>query len=1245
MKKIISLGIISLSAFCFNIKDTFAYSSSNYENRNLCGNFEVASFDTDGSIKSVSCKGNYEDARAYMKSNGADNLAIMAKVAGKTKIIDANVALLDLSVNPTAITYFYNNINTNTSYTYMDTGSLYGGVDGAHIDTAYSNTKNKWMVKVRIGNYTGWIEQQSFEIVPLSWVKSSSSYTVANNEIRHNYVAKIQNVYTGSGGRTIGPKPTMLNNGTYYSYDGHYFYTNLKTLIKDYKNNNYNNSVNKSNPYYNYYMYLSNHTRTSYSSVNIDEYIRNNMGIKKNAYGNASNNGSSRLYGMGTFFYYAQEKYGVNAVLSLSLSRNETGNGTSNLAINKNNGFGLNAVDSNPTQAANWYASFSSSILGYASKWITYGYAHPRDWRYFGPQFGDKWIGMNVKYASDTYWSEKMAANYYSLDKAFGLQDYNYYQLGVVTGQTNAYQSPSTSSKLIYSYPEAEDGLVIVDEVTSGNEKWYKVVSDLNINSSYNEITSGNYNWNGYVYVKASSVKKINTGKNGYISPNKVTEYKNKNYEYDLYVVDTELKPKVAVTTKNAPYYYDSSLSSKTGNTVLKDRYVMVYSAAYLNNQPVAYLVTSDYWYDQKEWVSADSLKFVKTSYGKVSVTVSGNQYTWVNYNTVDEKASLISGLYTNSYVPVLEQKTVNGYKWYKVPVSLTDNSHIYGYTLASAPGVAITLSTSIVENVLPVITAVDKTIIAGTTFNELAGVTAKDQEDGDITSKIKVIKNNVDTNKPGIYEVTYQVSDKDNGTVEKTIKVTVKENSAPVISASNITTTIGKAKPALLAGVSATDAEDGNLTSKITVDDSKVNYDKIGEYDLTYSVTDSLGKTATKVVKLIVKDNLEPVIYATNKTITIGNEFNPRTGVTALDEEDGDITNKIKVKRNDVNVNELGDYLVTYEVTDNHNHTVEKTITVTVTNKKEKEGTFYFDYLKVVNNKLQFRGYLTISGMNNTLNEEINYKVIFKDVNDKNKTYEQSATRITDLTGINRPISGTDNYKYTHSWFIVDLDISVLPNSDYTMEICAEGKETYSKSIVNNKLFKTEVTSYSTPDKNINIKNNYGDETSAVTLYVRDKNVPLKSVGSYYNQYDVWRTFEFLDKKLHLKGVSYSYGMNLGKNVTVDRKIIFEDKNSYKQYTYDLGSITNGLYQVALPENDKLDKTRAWYDASIDISNIPKGEYKLYITTKSNLVDIAEFTDNLGRDLSSKKATIDNKNYQFKLDVTKGNVIELKVE
>ena len=153
---------------------------------------------------------------------------------------------------------------------------------------------------------------------------------------------------------------------------------------------------------------------------------------------------------------------------------------------------------------------------------------------------------------------------------------------------------------------------------------------------------------------KSIRYQKINNGKNGYISPNEVTEYTNKNYEYDLYDSGNNFKPKVAISTKDTSYYYDSSLQSKIGKSLLKDRYVIVYASALLNGQPVSYLVTSDYYYDQKHWVPADSIKFTNTSYGKVTVDTSDNQYTWVNYNKEDKLYSKISGLYTYTYVPVL---------------------------------------------------------------------------------------------------------------------------------------------------------------------------------------------------------------------------------------------------------------------------------------------------------------------------------------------------------------------------------------------------------------------------------------------------------------------------------------------------------------------------------------------------------------------------------------------------------------
>lgn len=83
---------------------------------------------------------------------------------------------------------------------------------------------------------------------------------------------------------------------------------------------------------------------------------------------------------------------------------------------------------------------------------------------------------------------------------------------------------------------------------------------------------------------------------------------------------------------------------------------------------------------------------------------------------------------------------------------------------------------------------------------------------------------------------------------------------------------------------------------------------------------------------------NNKPVINASDKKITVGEIFGTKEalkGVTAYDKEDGDITSNIKVIENTVNIQKIGKYKVTYEVSDSHGNKVTKTIDVTVQDKK----------------------------------------------------------------------------------------------------------------------------------------------------------------------------------------------------------------------------------------------------------------------------------------------------------------------
>ena len=87
--------------------------------------------------------------------------------------------------------------------------------------------------------------------------------------------------------------------------------------------------------------------------------------------------------------------------------------------------------------------------------------------------------------------------------------------------------------------------------------------------------------------------------------------------------------------------------------------------------------------------------------------------------------------------------------------------------------------------NEAPTIDVTDKEITVGDKFDPKDGVTAKDTEDGDLTDKIEILKNTVDPSKPGVYEVTYKVTDSKGASCTKTIKVTVKEK-APAVSKDN---------------------------------------------------------------------------------------------------------------------------------------------------------------------------------------------------------------------------------------------------------------------------------------------------------------------------------------------------------------------------------------------------------------------------------------------------------------------------
>ena len=241
-----------------------------------------------------------------------------------------------------------------------------------------------------------------------------------------------------------------------------------------------------------------------------------------------------------------------------------------------------------------------------------------------------------------------------------------------------------------------------------------------------------------------------------------------------------------------------------------------------------------------------------------------------------------------------------------------------------------------------------ETTVTAGDKFDPMSGVKAIDKDDGDITSKV-TYSGDPGTDKEGTYKIEYVVEDSKGHRVIKLRTVIVKaaekpsEDQAPVLKVPFTTMLHVGDTFDPMAGVSATDKEDGDLTSKVTVD-GKVDTTKPGTYVLTYTVKDSAGHLATQTQTITVKakekpaEDKEPELTVPEETtVTAGDKFDPMSGVKAIDKEDGDITSKVTYS-GDQSTGQAGTYKIKYVVEDSAGHRVIKLRTVIVKEKEESK-------------------------------------------------------------------------------------------------------------------------------------------------------------------------------------------------------------------------------------------------------------------------------------------------------------------
>lgn len=362
------------------------------------------------------------------------------------------------------------------------------GVDGAYLYSSDDASR----VYFKYSGDIGYINKEDVKLHPYELIdKRISNYENINGILNHKIKTQLELDYYAYALELDDSLSFLKDNQDYYSYDGHYFYDNFYKMIDDYQNDNYDHSINFNNPYYNYYQYLPYRSLTNYDYKEIEDYFYNTLMIdgKLDYYDDLAKDGAndvvnkSQYYGDLKAFFQYQNLYGVNALMALAVSVNESSYGKSFKAYSQNNLFTNSAYDSDEERINNHYSSIEDSIYAYFKYYVSDRYCNYRNSLYHGSFFGNKLSGMNKEYSIDAYWGEKAASNYFKIDKALNSKDYNSYALGIINNKDrlNFYSNEDLNKQRFNIININDYSLIILNE----GQDYYKVQVDPSFNSEY----------------------------------------------------------------------------------------------------------------------------------------------------------------------------------------------------------------------------------------------------------------------------------------------------------------------------------------------------------------------------------------------------------------------------------------------------------------------------------------------------------------------------------------------------------------------------------------------------------------------------------------------------------------------------------------------------------------------------------------------------------------------------------------
>ena len=185
--------------------------------------------------------------------------------------------------------------------------------------------------------------------------------------------------------------------------------------------------------------------------------------------------------------------------------------------------------------------------------------------------------------------------------------------------------------------------------------------------------------------------------------------------------------------------------------------------------------------------------------------------------------------------------------------------------------------------------------------------VSAKDNIDGNINkNNIRYGNEDINTNKVGMYEFTYTVTNSNDRTTTKSSTITVydrptiEKNDKATIELNSIQSDKESIEKYLKEAVDVSDDDDKlyNKTTKVEVKSNDVNPNVVGTYHATYVATDLYGKTTEKEVDIQVVRTIN-VTVPTKLPFQVVTNLMPSENQDETTENDGFVSGVLKLKNN----------------------------------------------------------------------------------------------------------------------------------------------------------------------------------------------------------------------------------------------------------------------------------------------------------------------------------------------------------